>query len=124
MREPASKRDPVRLSLRRLGIVALLVLVGLVASGVWDVYKKEKESRALRTRAEAQLQDLTREESHLNLRISNLKTERGKEEALREHYEIGKEGESLIIIVDPTAPEPVQASSSFMRIFQRAFSWW
>jgi cell division protein FtsB len=123
MDAPLSKRDPVRLSLKRLGMVALFAAVCVVGAGVWDVYNKEKESRALRTQAEAQLKDLSNEQAHLDQELSNLKTERGKEETLREHYDVGKQGEGLIIIVEPTIPQSVKASSTLERILHKALFW-
>ena len=105
-------------------MLTLLTLIVAALSGVWNAYQKERESRALRMQAELQLYNLTQQQTQLSAQISKLETDRGKEEALREQYALGKKGEGLIIIVDSPTPAPVQASSTFMRLFQKAFSWW
>ena len=109
----------VRLLWRRLGIVALLVLVAAAVFGVWNVYQKDRESQVLRYQAESQYTTLAQQQALLQSDISSLQTERGKEAALRQQYAVGKQGEGLIVIVDPTPPAPVQASSSIMQWVQK-----
>ena len=113
----------MRLLRRRLLLVALLILVAVAVRGVWGVYQKEKESRVLREEAESQLGDLKNREASLRADISKLKSDRGMEEVLRGEYELAKEGEGLIVIVDPPAPPPEERSGT-MEWLHRAFSWW
>jgi type II secretory pathway component PulL len=120
----ADRNDPVRLFFRRLGLLALLTLVLLVAAEVWDVYQKERESRALRREAEVQLRDLGSEEKHLQAEIASLQTARGKEATLREHYELGKAGEGLIIIVEPPAAVQTEATSTIMQWVHTFLPFW
>jgi len=124
MRTFEQRRDPLRLFGRRLLLATLFVLVILAASGVWGVYRKEHESRILRTQAEAQLADLSERRAQLEADIAKLKTPRGMEETLREQYQLAKSGEGLVIIVDSPTPAPTQATSSVMEWFNRALSWW
>src|SRR5882757_8572495 len=102
------RNDPVRIFWRRL---LMLVLVVFVFFGIWavvGVYLKERESSALRVQAENQLQDLQGRETALNERIVSLETSRGQEEALRDQYQVGKDGEAMITIVDePASSTPV-----------------
>ena len=64
---------------------------------------KERESSDLRMQAEAHLLDLQTRETALNAKITSLETERGQEAALRDEYQVGKEGEGMITIVDKPA---------------------
>ncbi len=108
-----SKRsDPVRLFARRLALLALLLVVVGALSALWDVYKKERESRVLKNQAQAQLYNLNMQQVHLSGEISRLETTRGKEEMLRENYEMAREGESVIMIIEPPAAAPIAATSS------------
>ena len=116
--------DPVRLFARRLGMVVLGGLVVFGVSAVWSVYGKEAESRILRAQAETELADLRQQEAQLNGNITKLKTARGKEEALREHYEMGRKGESLIIIVEPPQPEAVAEDNGIMQWVQKFLPFW
>lgn len=110
----------VRLFWKRLGMLVLLVLLVGVGFAVWGVSRKEKESRLLREQAEMQLADLRKQEQSLSEHIGSLKTDRGKEEALREQFGVAKEGEGLIVIVQSaqTAETPTEPS---MREWVRKF---
>lgn len=118
------RNDPVRLFFRRLGMVALLILILLVATEAWDVYSKQQESSVLRVQAENQLVDLEAQRMHLEAEITDLRTLRGKEETLRENYELGRTGEGLIIIVDPPIVAPVHATSTFREWVHKFLPFW
>src|SRR3990167_7471229 len=118
------RRHIVRLLWRRLGIVALLILVLVAASGVWSVYQKERESLQLRSEAESQYNMLSQQQTQLQSDIANLETDRGKEAALRQQYAVGKKGEGLIVIVDPRPDAPQQASSTIMQWVRKFLPFW
>ena len=108
------RSDPVRLFVRRLALLALLLVVIGACSALWDVYKKERDSRVLRNQAEAQLFNLNMQEDHLDAEITRLETSRGKEELLRQNYEMAKEGENMIMIIEPPESPPIVASTTPM----------
>lgn len=118
------RRDPVRLLGRRFGIVGLIVAVVIAAGAVWNVYQKERGSRERRLEAENQLHDLKAREVRLTADIAALQSERGLEEVLRDQYEVAKEGERLLIIVEPASSAPSRATSSVLQWFQGLFHWW
>lgn len=114
----------VRLLWRRARIGALLILVIFAGSAVWNIWAKEQDSRVMRDRAQQELSDLQTQESRLHADIGSLQTERGKEEALRQQYEVGKPGEKLIIIVEPDKPQVVEATSSFSVWVHKFLPFW
>jgi len=116
--------DPIRLLWRRLGIFALFILVCAAIPGVWNVFLKERESRELRVQAELQAEHLLAQESQLHDDISRLKTNKGKEAALRGQYAVGKKGEGLIIIVEPKIPEPIEATSTIRQWVKTFLPFW
>jgi hypothetical protein len=118
------RHDPIRILWRRLGMFGILVLVVAAIPGVWNVYGKERESRSLRTQAELQVRNLAQQEARLSGDISRLQTERGKEEALREQYAVGKRGEGLIIIVDPPQALPIEATSTIRQWVHKFLPFW
>lgn len=119
-----SKNGPLQLFFRRAGTLALLIVVVVVAVAVWNIYTKERESRTLRTQAELQKEELSKQAAKLSYETAKLKTERGQEEAFREQYDVGKEGEGLIVIVDPPTPKSVEATTTFMQKLKKAVIWW
>jgi len=118
------QRDPGRLLLRRLALLALLIAVAFAASGAWGVYQKERDSAVLRDQAEQEYEDLLGRESRLKEELAKLNSDRGMEAALRGQYSLAEEGEGLIIIVEPPAPAPLHATSTVMDWFKNTFSWW
>lgn len=120
-----SRRDPIRLFWRRLGIVALVIGLAVALWAVLGVYWKERESRQLRDDAERQAHDLSQQTAALSASIAKLQTDRGKEEVLRENYNEGALGEHLIILVDRDTPKPVEATSTgFGAFVHKWFSFW
>ena len=119
-----NRYDPLRLFFKRLGTLALFVLVIVVGIGVWRVYTKERESRLLRNEAQIQKSDLEEQSTQLRSETSKLKTDRGKEEALRDQYDLGGRGEGLIVIVDPAQTTPLQATSTFMQKVTKFLIFW
>ena len=114
-------RDPVRVLRRRLFLLVLLVILAIAVRGVWGIFLKQSESRALRDEAQAQLTDLQKREASLRADMQRLKTDRGIEETLRTQYNLAKPGEGLIVIVEPQSQAATPAPTNW---FQRTFKWW
>lgn len=117
------RRDPTRLMWRRLGAVILLIIVAIAVRGVWGVYQKEQESRLLRIEAEAKLGELKQREAELRADISVLRTDRGVEEELRERYDLAKDNEGVVVIIEPPAPPPEPRPTGFQK-FKGWVGWW
>ena len=124
MQSSGHKRDPARLFLKRIGLLALLFGVVAAASGVWGVYQKERGSAVLRAQAEGEYEELLSREVQLKGDIARLGTDRGMEEALREQYALAERGEGLIVIVESSTLEPVQATSTWERWVHKFLPFW
>lgn len=116
--------DPLKLFFKRVGTLGLLIVVVLAGLGVWKIYTKERESRALRQEAEVERAHLEEQAALLEEKTAQLKTERGKEELLRDQYDVGREGEELIVIVEPPTPEVAVPEPSFLDKVKRFFFFW
>ena len=123
MRFNPQKRDPVRLFGKRAAIIGVSVGVIILAVAVWDVYKKKRESGSLRSQAESELADLQLRQAQLQKYIAELKTDRGMESALREQYKLAKNGEGLVIIIDPPSTAGNATTSPVVEWFHRIFPW-
>jgi len=100
MREYEQRQHPLRLLSRRLFSLVLLGLIVFTGVAVWNVYRKERETHEKREQAEMELQEMQSRKEELQAEIDYLRTDRGMEEELRKQFELGKEGEGLIVIVD------------------------
>lgn len=118
------RNDPVRLLGRRLLIAALFALVIVAGVGVWNAYRKERDSALMRDEAQARLRDLSGRQDELTSDIAKLETARGKEEVLRDQYALAAKGEKLIVIVNPSTSESTATSSAFVEWLHNTFPWW
>lgn len=121
---PRKRNDPVRLLGRRILLLVLFVGVIFGSIGVWNAYRKERESATLRDEAQRQLSDLSKRQDQLHTDIANLQTDRGKEAILRQQYALASKGEDVIVIVDQAQAEPQATSSAFADWFHHTFPWW
>jgi cell division protein FtsB len=67
------------------------------------VYIKNKTSRENRDFSAKRLSDLEEREKMLEASIDNLSSDEGVEEELRKNFDIAKDGEGVIRVVDKTA---------------------
>jgi hypothetical protein len=122
---PSRRRNEViKLFGRRLLLVAVFLIAIALFSAVWDIARKARESAALKQQAELQLADLEARAGQLSSDIESLKTDRGKEEALRQQYALASKGEHMIVIVDPEPVSTIVASSSVMERIVHFFVFW
>ena len=105
MRELEQRRHPLRLLGLRLFTVGLLIIAFALTRGVWGVYEKERKTYGGRVVAEQELKDLNEREMRLRGEIARLRTHQGIEESLRQQFDMAKEGEGVIIIVDRESSE-------------------
>ena len=79
--------------------VLLLVIVLLVANGVWGVGKSERTSCGKKDSSEERYDKLEDKSDNLLSEIESLKTEKGRESEIRDKFRVVKEGEQLAIIL-------------------------
>jgi len=97
-------------------IAVLIILAGFLSVAVYQRFSVEREMAARREAVEQERGDLLERKEELEERVEYLSGDRGIEEEIRKHFDVAKEGEKVIIIVDkeenepktnlPQAPEP------------------
>ena len=92
----------------KVTIGAMVVLVAMLIPGVYGIYLKVNESKKDRVTAERELADLEKRKQMLEEKVERSKTDRGLEEQIREKFNVAKEGESVIVLVE----KPVVASTT------------
>ncbi len=100
MRELEQRRRPFYILSLRLFTVALLLVALALLEGVWGMYQKERETYAGRAQAERELADIQAREASLRSDIVRLRSDEGIEASLRQQFDMAKEGEGVIVLVD------------------------
>jgi len=86
-------------------IIILAVLVLFAGNATWNLYLKYREAKFNRDIAQTELEKLQKREKNLLMELDKLSTDRGVEEELRKKFGIVKEGEEVIVIVEPKSGE-------------------
>ncbi len=93
--------------------VVLLVVIGFLVVSVWHRYEIEREMFGRREQAESELQLLRQRAAALETKVEYLQDERGIEAEIRGRFDVAKEGEQVVIIIDNERSdrmiEPVRA---------------
>jgi len=87
-------------------LVILLILLGFLVYSVAGLIKKEKETAVKKENVLDKIDSLETREESLTQDIHKLETEEGIEDTIREKYQVVKEGEKMVVIVDEEKPTP------------------
>lgn len=83
--------------------IALLLLVGFLSYTTYGMYQTSHEAYLRKQTAAAKLADLEERQDFLTGEIARLKTDRGVEAEVRQKFDVAKEGEKVIVIVEEKA---------------------
>jgi len=112
-----------RLLYSKVTLIILALLVIWLSFNVFSMYKKERDTRLRRIEQREVLDELEGREASLKEEIERLSTERGIEQEVRSKFEVGKEGEEVVIIVDNPDDEDVNKKEIEKTFWQKIFSW-
>lgn len=117
------KRKFKKLLYSKPTLIILGVIVVWLSFVVWNMYKKERDTRLKRIEQNEILNRLKDREGSLHEEIERLSTERGIEEEIRSKFEVGKDGEKIIVIVDNPEEKNTTQNEEKKSFWQRIFSW-
>ena len=101
MREFQKKKFITQLLYSKITIGILFILLFFTMSAAWGVYEKYRETKDKRDFAQSAYDKLETRENNIKNELELLKTDRGVEEKIRAEFGFVKEGEEVIVIVDP-----------------------
>lgn len=90
-------------------ILLLLVILFFIAHGTWNVFKRSHQSDQKLVLAEESLAKFEEKRDTITQEIERLETNVGIEEEIRSKFDLAREGEKSIVIVDEEVvevPEP------------------
>jgi len=98
-------------------IAVLLIVLGLLSWSVLERYSVERDMAAKRAEKEAELSQLEERAAALEAKVDHLRNERGLEEEIRSRFDVAKEGEQVVILLDsedaaPTVSAPEDTASA------------
>jgi cell division protein FtsB len=100
MHELAQKRKLKKMIYSPLVIVVMLILVVIAGRGVYNLYGKYSEAKKSRIAIEKQFEDISKREAFLKNELSVLGSVSGKEKRLRQTFDVKREGEETVVIVN------------------------
>ncbi len=106
------KRRLRRVLYSRASLVAMLVPIGFVSYVAWHAYNTEQVSRERQLALATELGQLEARAGALEHDIAALEDPYGVEAALRQRYNVAKEGEEVFVLVEPEEPRGAEATSS------------
>lgn len=83
----------------RTTLIVLLVLIILLAKGVFNIYLRNKESVMARDETKQRVEGLNERKLLLSSEIDKLNQEEGVEQEIREKFNVRKPGENVVLII-------------------------
>ncbi len=114
------RRRSLKRLLKKPWIIGILaVIFFFLARAAFGVYKSEQISQQELENARRQEQELSDREAFLQSQIQKFGSERGLEEELRTKFPVVKEGEKMVIIVEPEEQNPGSTDSGNTSVWQK-----
>ena len=114
------RRKMQSLLYNRTTVVILAVVTVLLGFSAFSVFQKREEAYQNAKTAEYQVKTLTEREQKTQEEINELQTNEGVEAAIRDEYQASKDGEGLVVVVDPAT----HGNATFTPQESVAPSWW
>lgn len=100
MLELKKRRRINRLIYSKGAIIGLLILVGILARGSYEVYKKKNQSEMDISHVTLELMEARAKEAALRKSIDELETARGKEAEIRDRFNVTLPGERVVVVIE------------------------
>jgi cell division protein FtsB len=100
MLDSRQKRKVKGLLYHRVTISILFLFLLIVAHSTWDVYSKKRESEELERISLMHKNELESRDNELKSQIDRLQTEPGIEAEIRSKFNVSKDKENVVLIVD------------------------
>jgi len=113
------KRKFKRLLYSKLSLIILALIVIKLSFSAFDMYKKERDTRLKRIEQKNILYEFKKREKDLSDEIKRLSSEKGIEEEIRSKFEVGKKGESVVLIIDNPEEENIKNNIAEKSFWQR-----
>lgn len=112
------KRKVKKIIYHKWTLVFLCFVVVYSLYSTYNIWHKMKESSVLLNQAESRLNTLKMRENEIKTQISNMSTPLGKEAEIRSKFNVAKDSENVVVILneEPTSSPPMHSKSVWQRI--------
>ena len=125
MKDFQKNKDTQKIIYSKPFLIGMIVLFIFLLWGVFGIWNKRNEARQKKSIALGALVDLNKRQDELNKKIGELGTTDGTESVLRDKFRVAKEGEGLVVIVDPSTntenTETKNPKNSFWNFWKNLF---
>jgi len=101
-----------RIAFSWVTIVLLILLSLLLARSVFSMYQKNNRARERAQDAQIELTKVEERKALLSKSLEHIKTSKGVEEELRKKFDVAREGEHLLVIVDKEVKPEVKTKET------------
>lgn len=122
MSRPNEGRLKKRLFFLRMVSVGLVGVILLLGFSVWGVYFKYRETKEKKVELQKEMSTLEAREASLKAKLANFDTERGIEEEIRSKFQVAKEGEGVILLVEPNE-KSTTTSTDARSVWEKMLGW-
>jgi len=91
----------------KITLIFLLILCGLLAVSVYGRYTIERDMAGRREAKEMELNKLEERKGMLKEKVDYLSNDRGVEAEIRKHFDVAKEDEQVIVLINNARPSSV-----------------
>jgi hypothetical protein len=109
MPQRRTKRKSQRNFISKASIIFLLLLLVFLSKATYNVYGKARESAENLARVNGALAETQSRKESLLKHTEKLNTAQGKEDEIRHKFQVAKEGEKVIVVIDD---EPEELSTT------------
>ena len=102
-------------------LVVLFVAAVFLGRAAFVMFTKQRAAAQLAQEAAADMTDLRTRQEYLTGEIARLETERGAEEEIRKKFRVVKEGEHLLVLIDPQKGETREEDDENRSFFEKIF---
>jgi len=113
----------------RVLFLVLLILCFLLTKSVFDRFMIERDMSSRRAVAEEELNELLDRKAGLEEKVEYLREERGIESEIRKHFDVAKEGEQVVVLLDDERNDKTEPATTTVNedkkssLFSRLFPW-
>jgi cell division protein FtsB len=119
------KKSPWQTIFRSRFTIALLAFVAFLLSfSVYDRYKIKVDTEARKSAKEEELRELENRKAVLEKKVEYLSGKEGAEAEIRKHFDVAKEGEQIVVLIDERSDDSnSHTSTSYFKDVEGSGFW-